>query len=161
VAYCYSCTVSTLYYYDGEGRRVEQIDPTTGTTVFVYDAFGNLAADYGALTPVPSTGTEYVTADDVGTTRLVTDSAGNVLERHDFEPFGHELMGTEAGSWRSGVPGYGVTPTSVRQQFTGKERDSETGLDYFGARYMSSAQGRFTSRDPIHIMKEKLVDPQQ
>lgn len=32
-------------------------------------------------------------------------------------------------------------------EFTGKERDTETGLDYFGARYMSSAQGRFTSPD--------------
>lgn len=30
---------------------------------------------------------------------------------------------------------------------SGKERDAETGLDYFGARYMSSAQGRFTSPD--------------
>jgi RHS repeat-associated protein len=28
-------------------------------------------------------------------------------------------------------------------QFTGKERDAETGLDYFGARYYSGAQGRF------------------
>lgn len=33
--------------------------------------------------------------------------------------------------------------------FTGKERDAETGLDYFGARYMSSAQGRFTGADPL------------
>jgi RHS repeat-associated protein len=32
-------------------------------------------------------------------------------------------------------------------QFTGKERDAETGLDYFGARYFSGAQGRFTSPD--------------
>jgi RHS repeat-associated protein len=31
--------------------------------------------------------------------------------------------------------------------FTGKERDSETGLDWFSTRYMSSAQGRFTSPD--------------
>jgi RHS repeat-associated protein len=45
--------------------------------------------------------------------------------------------------------------------YTGKARDAETGLDYFGARYMSSAQGRFTSPDPIQIMKEKLADPQQ
>jgi len=44
---------------------------------------------------------------------------------------------------------------------TSKERDAETGLDYFGARYMSSAQGRFTSPDPIHIMPQKLLDPQQ
>jgi len=34
------------------------------------------------------------------------------------------------------------------RRFTGKERDGETGLDYFGARYMSSAHGRFTSADP-------------
>lgn len=33
--------------------------------------------------------------------------------------------------------------------FTSKERDAETGLDYFGARYMSSAQVRFTSPDPL------------
>lgn len=41
--------------------------------------------------------------------------------------------------------GYGA----IVGQFTGKERDAETGLDYFGARYMSSAQGRFTSPDPL------------
>ncbi len=46
-------------------------------------------------------------------------------------------------------------------EFTGKERDAETGLDYFGARYMSSAQGRFTTPDSIHIMSQKLFDPQQ
>lgn len=33
-------------------------------------------------------------------------------------------------------------------KFTGKERDAETGLDYFLARYLSSPQGRFTSTDP-------------
>ena len=42
-----------------------------------------------------------------------------------------------------------------------KERDSETGLDYFGARYMSSAQGRFTSVDPVVITTERLNNPQQ
>jgi YD repeat-containing protein len=85
VASCYpysaNCTNTpgagvTVYYYDGEGRRVEQIDPTTGTTVFVYDAFGNLAADYGTLPAPPASSTEYVTVDDVGTTRLVTDTQG-------------------------------------------------------------------------------------
>ena len=43
-------------------------------------------------------------------------------------------------------------PTTVRQtrvgsRCSGKERDVETGLDYFGARYLSSAQGRWTSPD--------------
>ena len=44
-------------------------------------------------------------------------------------------------------------------QFTGKERDSETGLDYFGARYLSGAQGRCTSPDPA-MSSAKLDDPQ-
>ena len=36
-----------------------------------------------------------------------------------------------------------------RSRSTGKERDAETGLDFFEARYLSSAQGRFTSPDPV------------
>ncbi len=35
-------------------------------------------------------------------------------------------------------------------QFTGKERDSETGLDYFGASYNASSMGRFMSPDPFN-----------
>jgi RHS repeat-associated protein len=37
----------------------------------------------------------------------------------------------------------------VRGHFTGKERDAESGLDYFGARYYSSSMGRFSSPDPL------------
>jgi RHS repeat-associated protein len=37
----------------------------------------------------------------------------------------------------------------LTSQFTGKERDAETGLDYFGARYYSGAMGRFTGSDPL------------
>ena len=44
-------------------------------------------------------------------------------------------------------------------EFTGKERDSETGLDYFGARYFSAAQGRFTSVDPL-MASAHASDPQ-
>jgi RHS repeat-associated protein len=42
-------------------------------------------------------------------------------------------------------------------QFTGKERDAQTGLDFFEARYLSSPQGRFTSPDPLG---GSLADPQ-
>lgn len=45
--------------------------------------------------------------------------------------------------------------------FTGKERDSETGLDYFGARYFSGATGRFASPDPLWVTAKRLVDPQR
>lgn len=45
--------------------------------------------------------------------------------------------------------------------FTGKERDAETGLDWFGARYVSPAQGRFTSPDPIIVTTKRLQNPQE
>ncbi|MFN9296123.1 MAG: RHS repeat-associated core domain-containing protein, partial [Acidobacteriota bacterium] len=43
--------------------------------------------------------------------------------------------------------------------FTGKERDAETGLDYFDARYFSGAQGRFTSPDRPQL-DQHAEDPQ-
>jgi RHS repeat-associated protein len=50
------------------------------------------------------------------------------------------------------------------KKFTGKERDAETGLDYFGARYFSSSQGRFTTPDwstmPQPVPYANLDDPQ-
>jgi RHS repeat-associated protein len=59
-------------------------------------------------------------------------------------PFGEQL-GSGVGI-RSANLGYGGD--SVRQKFGSKERDNETNLDYFLARYYSSVQGRFTSVDP-------------
>jgi RHS repeat-associated protein len=48
-----------------------------------------------------------------------------------------------------------------RSRCTGKERDAETGLDYFGERYLSSPQGRFTSADALLMKKAWLTDPQR
>ena len=45
--------------------------------------------------------------------------------------------------------------------FTGKERDSESGNDYFGARYYASTMGRFLSPDPIRISSAHLENPQR
>src|SRR5688572_33051015 len=57
---------------------------------------------------------------------------------------GEELFAGAGG--RTAAMGYAAD--GVRQQFTSKERDIETGLDYFGARYYSSTQGRFSGVDP-------------
>jgi RHS repeat-associated protein len=47
----------------------------------------------------------------------------------------------------------------THQEFTQKERDTESGLDYFLARYYSGAQGRFTSPDPFNpIVGSKSID---
>jgi RHS repeat-associated protein len=145
---------AVTYRYDGEGRRVKK-ELGSGTTVYVYDAQGRLAAEYG---PEADTGTRYVTADQLGSTRLVTDSLGAVTSRYDYFPFGEEIPAVLGG--RSGVVGYGSALT-LRQRFTAKDRDAETGLDYFEARYLSSAQGRFTSPDPVKVTPERLRDPQQ
>jgi RHS repeat-associated protein len=47
----------------------------------------------------------------------------------------------------------------IRSRCTGKERDAESGLDYFGARYFSGAQGRFTSAD-APFADQHAEDPQ-
>jgi len=70
-----------------------------------------------------------------------------VKARHDYLPFGEET-GAGVGS-RTAPMGYGAMD-STRQRFTSKERDQESGLDYFLARYYSSAQGRFTGVDPAN-----------
>ena len=152
----------TEYRYDGEGRRVMRVDHNASpgvVTVFVYDAKGWLAGEYGATVGV--VGRTYVTGDHLGSTRVVTDSTGGVVARHDYEPFGVEIGATVANG-RSGVFGYGADLPKIR--FTGKERDGETGLAYFGARYFSGAQGRFTSPDwsekPQPIPYADLSNPQ-
>ena len=48
---------------------------------------------------------------------------------------------------------------SLTYKFTGKERDSETGLDYFGARYFGSNMGRFMTPDPL-LNSGRPWDPQ-
>lgn len=100
-------------------------------------------------------GTSYITADHLGSTRVVTDASGTVHSRHDYLPFGKEVP-IDAG--RAAVAGYG-TPERVLQRFTGKEVDPETGLDYFGARYYSGAQGRFTSADSPFV-DQNVENPQ-
>ncbi|MBS1823507.1 MAG: RHS repeat-associated core domain-containing protein [Acidobacteria bacterium] len=48
----------------------------------------------------------------------------------------------------------------VRTTSPGKERDTESGNDYFGARYYGSSMGRFLSPDPVFISAQRLMDPQ-
>ncbi len=134
------------YFYDGDGRRVKKVVGTV-TTVFVYNVAGQLIAEY-TTDPVPPAagggGTSYLTADHLGSTRVVTKNDGTVKARYDYLPFGEEI-GAGVGS-RTAAMGFSASD-STRQKFTSKERDTESGLDYFLARYYSSAQGRFTSPD--------------
>jgi RHS repeat-associated protein len=58
----------------------------------------------------------------------------------------------------TGLPGC-LYDSGTRPCCSSKERDAETGLDYFGARYLSSAQGRFTSAD-LPLYDQSPFDPQ-
>jgi RHS repeat-associated protein len=148
---------STTYTYDGEGRRV-LAELSNGTfTLYVNDAMGELAAEYSNA-PAPTPGTQYVSVDHLGSTRVTTGTdAGFDVQRFDYLPFGMDLAGI-----RPVGLGYGFNGPRVR--FTGKERDSETGLDFFGARYFSAAQGRWTSPDwsekPQAVPYANLYNPQ-
>ena len=99
----------------------------------------------------------WLVADQLGTPRIILDKTGALanVKRHDYLPFGEELFAGQGG--RTTQQGY--IADGVRQQFTSKERDNETGLDYFLARYYSSTQGRFISVDPA-LDSAKPVTPQ-
>ena len=97
---------------------------------------------------------EVVITDAVGNIRVITDDHGNVLERHDYLPFGEECTTGPCAA----NPGVGA---GQPRKFTGKERDQETGLDYFGARYYRANTGRFTTVDPVYTWRENLLDPQR
>ena len=97
---------------------------------------------------------EYYHLDAVGNVRVVTNQAGQVVERHDYLPFGEECTTGPCSS----NPGVGAGQT---RKFTGKERDSETGLDYFGARYYQGILGRFISVDPVVNTRASLAEPQR
>ena len=101
-------------------------------------------------------GAHYLTTDALGSVRVVTDDAARVVSRHDYLPFGEEIPATSGP--RADLADYRA-PDAFRHRFTGKERDRESGLDYFGARYFSGAMGRFTGADPDNAGAE-LGNPQ-
>ena len=81
---------------------------------------------------------------------VVTDASGTVLDESDYYPWGGELQFTNN--------------LDNHYKFTDKERDTETGLDYFGARYYSNGLGRFITPDwaakPTSVPYAEFGDPQ-
>ncbi|MFN3413527.1 MAG: RHS repeat-associated core domain-containing protein [Thermoanaerobaculum sp.] len=82
---------------------------------------------------VASTGITHVHKDHLGSTRLITNGAGNKVTEHRYWPFGEEMS---------------VTSSPERMRFAGHERDFLSGLDMMHARYYAPFGGRFLSVDP-------------
>lgn len=143
------------YWYDGDGRRVKKYVPPVGanpgeTTIFVYDTAGKLVAEYSTI--VASTQdakVAYLTNDHLGSPRINTDRDGSITARHDYHPFGEEIATSQR------TAGLHYADDTVRKQFTGYERDKETGLDFAEARMLNNAVGRFGTPDPYNVILEK------
>jgi RHS repeat-associated protein len=151
-------TNQSTYAYDGSGRRV-QSTAWNQTTTYVYDAMGNVAEEIG---PATDPALIYTTVDALGSTRLTTTANGGLYLNYDYLPFGREIGAGYGGRDSSFSPGaYPSDPSGPgpRSKFTAHPRDSESGLDYFGARYFPGAQGRFTSPDPS-MLSTVLANPQ-
>jgi RHS repeat-associated protein len=91
----------------------------------------------------------------LGNRRLQADYLGMQEQTCTNLPFGDNLncAGTSLYS--------GSLTNPSEHHYTGKERDSESGNDYFGARYYGSSMGRFMSPDPITVTSDRQADPQQ
>lgn len=134
------------YYYDGTGKRVKKVS-ISDTTIFVYNASGNLVAEYSTQTTSNPT-ISYLTIDSLGSPRVITDNGGNVISRRDFMPFGEDLYAGATN--RTVVSKYGATGAdNIRKRFAGYEKDTETKLDFAEARYYNNQHGRFTAVDPL------------
>ena len=128
------------------------------TTTYVYNVLGQLVAEFGGTAPARP-GTRYLTPDHLGSTRVVTGDDQSVLSRHDYLPSRGGRSDAALGN-RNQASGYTASlADGPAQKFTGKERDNESGLDYFQARYFSGAGGRFTSAD-LPFADQGAADPQ-
>ncbi|HEV2387332.1 MAG TPA: RHS repeat-associated core domain-containing protein [Candidatus Acidoferrales bacterium] len=145
------------YVYDAFGRRIEK---TTGSTslVILYDLAGRrigavstsgVDVDHriyagsrlvAAYTPGPLGGTTYFYhSDQLGTDRVVTGSAGAVIETCTSLPFGDNHYCT----------------SNVPARFEGYDTDQEYGLAHAPARYYSPSLGRFMTPDPFGTPPER------
>ena len=132
------------YTYDGDGNRVMKSNGTiywygaNSASLMETDLSGNTLRWYyffdGQRVARQLTTNEigFYMTDHLGNVRYLGGSAtGYNIE---YYPFGGVILNSDTGD--------------DRYQFTGKERDSESGLDNFGARYFGSSLGRFMRPDP-------------
>jgi len=145
------------YVYDGDGERVKKASGKVywhgagGEVLAESDLGGNVTAEYvffdgERLARIDASGSvDYYLSDKLGSSAVVTDSGGNVLDDSDFLPFGDELdFASSSGN---------------AYKYTGLERDADQ-LDHTLNRQYSSNFGRWMTPDPGGRKVVKLDDPQ-
>jgi len=140
------------YLHDPLGRRIaKKVDGAIvekylwqGLTrlLAVYDGSDNLlmrfeyADDRMPVAMTSGGATYYLAYDQVGTLRVVADSAGNMVKRIDYDSFGNIVADTNEGF-------------TIPFGFAGGLHDRDTGLVRFGYRDYDPDVGRWTAKDPI------------
>jgi len=137
------------YSYDADGTRMEKANGSTGTmywpgpsgTLTESDLTGTINEEYVyfngqriARVDRPSGTVHYYFSNHLGSHTMVTSATGTCEQDIDYYPYG-------------GVVIDHCPNVAQHYKFTGKERDSESGLDMFGARYYGSSLGRFMTPD--------------
>lgn len=141
------------YYYDTEGKRIRKdvgsteyyVNGPGGETEVVVkgDASGATHSILGRdnLGQVKRSGAAfaryYYLKDHLGTIKMTVNSMCDTVGHDDYYPFGQQMEGRCSAS-----------DADPRYKFTEKERDAESGYDYFGARYYDARIGRWSTADP-------------
>ncbi|MCL6712785.1 DUF6531 domain-containing protein [Pseudomonas sp. R2.Fl] len=142
-------SVQASFQYDPLGRRISKTEGGQ-TITYLYDGVDIVQERMGnTVNPVltgpgidqrfaRNEGSErtYFLTDALGSTRALTNAAGEVVQRYDYTPYGQTRQ-LNAG-------------TTNPYQYTGRERDG-SGIYYYRARYYSPGMGRFISEDPIGL----------
>ena len=79
----------------------------------------------------------FYTGDHLGSTSMVLDVDGNISQSVTYIPYGEIFVEERNGAWNSPY------------LFNSKELDEETGLYYYGARYLNPTSGMWLSVDPL------------
>jgi RHS repeat-associated protein len=134
----------TEYYVNGVGGETEAIvkyDETSAThSILGVDNLGQIKRTGSTFARY------YYLKDHLGTIKMTVDAAGNTTGYDDYYPFGMQMDGRCNSS-----------SADARYKFTSKERDTESGYDYFGARYYDARVGRWLSVDALAIEYPSLA----
>ncbi len=107
------------------------LDPAAGLTQVLADGTNTYLYGNGRLAQYQAA-MQYFGADGLGSVRQIYDASAQVIGSTRYDPYGSLMSQSGATSMFA---------------FTGEQYDAATGLEYLRARYYSSAQGRFTTRD--------------
>jgi RHS repeat-associated protein len=123
-----------LYWYGAGNEALDETDGTGSTTDSAFHEYVMFGGRRIARRD-SSGNVEYYLDDQLGSARVVTNATGGILDDIDYCPYGSECYVASAISGNN-------------YKFTGKERDTESNLDNFGARYDAFSLARFMSPDP-------------